>query len=322
MNSAPGRRRVPIVVGMTITFDFTVDVPTRAEEQALACAIEAGLLAGALRRSREAPASGFGEGARGRGPAPIGSGRGQVGRGRAGRVSPTDAELDALVADGERAWRRMICGNLRLVSQVVRRYARRADLDSDELFQEGVLGLIEALRRFDHTRGAAFATFALPWIRMQVMNAVVTKCGLLGVPVSRAREQRQVRATRYRLATALGREASAEELAGELGRPVAWVERALADAPPVSLQALRASGVEPEQPVAEDWRHLPQMLTVLGREEREVIVRRFGVGHPEMSYTEVADALGVSTSTVRRREKAGLGRLRDHVLRDELACVG
>lgn len=277
---------------MPVTLEFTVPVPSPGEELRLARAIEAGVLAAEL---RGAPAP----------PRPAGRAR------RRPAPPPATAdELDSLIHEGECAWRRMVAGNLRLVVMVTRPFGR-GDLDADELFQEGTLGLMEALRRFDHRRGARFATFALPWIRTRVADAAATRCGSLPIPAGRARARIRARGVESSLSARLGRAATVAEVAESVGRPESWVQAALEYRPPVSLEQLIDIGhAEPiAEPLADEL-CLHRVLRRLSAEERAVVERLYGFGQREMSYQEAADDLGVSTSTVRRREHSALDRLR------------
>lgn len=253
---------------------------THDDEKALARAIEAGVLADAALRGRV--------------PAGVDA-----------------AELGALAARGDRAWRRLAESNVRLVWLVVLPIARRSGVDGDDLFQEGYLGLLEAMRRYDHTRDARFATFALPWIRMRVSDAAANNLGSLGLPSRRARMWRRVLAVEARLHGALGRSPEDHEVAAASGEPVGVVRRLRAFTPVEYLaddqQVAQAEEPEPRIPHVD----LHRLVHGLHVEQREVVVRRFGLGgHPSMTCQEVARVLGVSESTVRRRERDALGLLR------------
>lgn len=238
--------------------------------------------------------------------------------------TPTEAsgeELCELARLGEDAYHRMITSNLRLVALVVTS-ARCAYVGSDELFQEGVLGLMEAVRRFDHRRGFRFATFALPWIRMRVAEVVATQAGRIGLPPGRAKSWRQAHARRMDLAAELGRNPTIEELAGSWGRPVAWVEQLLSWRFPAPLPESLA-----EEPAAdpEDGRidelDAGRLLRPIRGELRRVIKLRFGLGEGEaMSVSQVATELGMSESTVRRRERAAMAILRAELDLDTIAA--
>lgn len=267
--------------------DIPTDLLDADQEKSLARTIEVGVLASDLRARRATlhPADCLGAAA--------------------------DADLAVLEREGERAWRRFADANVRLVWLVVMPVARRSGLDADELFQEGFLGLLEAMQRFDHTRAVRFATFALPWIRMRVANAAATNHGSLGLPPRRARTWRRVRLVEARLVATLGRLPDDAELARETG-DTAGVVRGLRGFVPVAALPDDADMAVPDAE-EEVWpdADLSALVRLMPGPEREVIERRFGfAGHPAMTLVEVAAELGVSQSTIRRRELSGLDWLR------------
>ena len=105
----------------------------------------------------------------------------------------TDHELSLLEVSGERARQRFIRANLGLVGMISRQYAARCQLPDAELFQEGCLGLITAVQRFDHVRGYRFSTYALFWIRAFVGAAAAKLLGAMNLPTSRAEQLRSAR---------------------------------------------------------------------------------------------------------------------------------
>jgi len=106
----------------------------------------------------------------------------QTGRSPAGA---TPVELALLVDLGEQARQRFLRANLRLVAMVARQVARRSGQPEGELFQEGCLGLLAAVRRFDHRRGHRFSTYAVNWIRAYAGAAASNAFGALNLPASR-----------------------------------------------------------------------------------------------------------------------------------------
>lgn len=231
----------------------------------------------------------------------------------------TEPELREVVARGQAARDRFVRANLRLVVREARAEARRARLPEEELFQEGASGLVMAVDRFDHARGLRFATYALPWIRSLIGKAVLRRCGALHLPTSGAESRRVVRSTAARLRTELGREATVDEVAEELGRPRATVAALLFHDAPASLTGEDGGALERPCPsAAADFEAVESGLTasavdwdVLPPLEREVLVLRFGLRDGRCRpYAEVGRRLGVSTSSARRREEAALARLR------------
>jgi RNA polymerase sigma factor (sigma-70 family) len=181
---------------------------------------------------------------------------------------------------------------------------------------------VEAVRRFDHRRGFRFATFALPWIRMRVAEVVATQAGRVGLPPGRAKAWRQAHARRMDLAAELGRNPTTEELARSWGRPVAWVEDLLAWRLPSPLPDSVSSDlvVEAEETPLNEY-DLERLLRPVTGELRRVLRLRFGLGGGvAMSVSQVAAALGMSESTVRRREREAVELLRAELDLDALAA--
>lgn len=260
----------------------SADRLTLTEEAALARRIEAGVLARALRA---------GEWAMEHGPAP--------------------ADLDALERDGVRAHEVLVSSNLGLVWLVVRPIAARSGLERAELFQEGMVGLLEAIPRFDPTRGS-FATCALPWVRMRVWEAAATALGSLGLPPGRAKAWRQVRALEASLTSELGRVPDPGEVAAACGRSEGSVRALLAYEPVGHLGDVEpADRSEPPAPVGSDAVSVRRLLRRLDAFDRAILAHRFGLGgRASRTCGEVAALLGRSEATIRRRERAALALLR------------
>lgn len=229
----------------------------------------------------------------------------------------TPTELALLRQQGEQARQRFIAANLRLVGLVARSFATRGTVGAD-LFQEGCLGLIAAVQRFDHRRGLRFSTYALFWIRASVGAAAAREIGSAQVPTSRAEQLRAVRGLEAELAQQLGRPATVAELAQRLGRTSAWTSALLAHRAPQSLDALDRTALESVTLVEPDgadpglgW--VRELLERLPDGEREVIGLRLGFvdGRPR-TRAEVARRLGQPIGRVRRAEFRALDRLRDH----------
>ncbi|HEY9294527.1 MAG TPA: sigma-70 family RNA polymerase sigma factor [Microlunatus sp.] len=271
-----------------IGFPLPPALLTAADETTLAKAIEAGLLAADARRVGGPPGA-------------------------------TDAELIMLQRIGEVSSRRFVESNLRLVAMVTRREAGRSRMPENELFQEGCLGLIEAVRRFDHRRGLRFATYALHWIRAYVGAVTANHGGDLNLPSSQAERARELRGAQAQLSQYLGRDVSVAELAGAVGRDAQWVARMLAHSPVQSLDVQDVSVLEvPDEQAAEEFEsvlasELPgrELLSRLDEFERRVIELRYGFADgDEHTMSEVARRLGISRAKARRSELRALERLR------------
>jgi RNA polymerase primary sigma factor/RNA polymerase nonessential primary-like sigma factor len=259
---------------------------TAAEEIALARQIEAGVLARDILRQG------------GAGP------------------DATEPELRLIAELGERARLRFINANLRLVAMVAAQFAGRNQLPYADLFQEGCLGLIMAVQRFDHQRGVKFATYALFWIRAQIGAASARSLGASNLPTSRAEQLRSVRGVEVELAQSLGRPATVTELAAAVGRSTGWTRQIAAYEPPRSIDE-----VEPEELVHADDHVIGAVLQAdrpgrellwhLGPLERRVLELRLGFvdGSPH-SLAQIARALGITVGRTRRIELRALEHLR------------
>lgn len=256
-----------------------------AEEIALACEVEAGVLA------REARLSG------------------------SGRCGASDVELLQLEQQGDRARQRYIQSNLRLVAKAAREAARRSGLAESDLFQEGCLGLICAVERFDCRLGYRFSTYASHWIRATIGAATANLLGALNVPSSRASQARRVRGVQVELAQTYGRSVSIAEVAASVGRSEQWIGDLLAHQPAQSIDGLDVDTLGwAASPASEPPDHEQpgrELLWHLAEVDREVLALRYGFTDGKThTYAEISARLGISTSRARRLERDALETLR------------
>lgn len=229
----------------------------------------------------------------------------------------TEDELLDVEEHGERARQRFIRANFRLVAMVSRHAAARSNLDGADLFQEGCVGLIAAVERFDHRRGNTFSTYALFWIRAHVHAAAAGQLGAINLPASRAGQLRSVRGLEADLTQQLGRTATLTEVARAVGRTEAWTGGLLAHQAPQSLELLdgttldRLHGHDELEAVLSHQLQVEDLLGRLDDLSRRVLELRLGLSDAEpCSYAETGRRLEVSVTRVRRTEARALETLR------------
>ncbi len=237
-----------------------------------------------------------------------------------------EIELAKRIERGDLAAKdRMINSNLRLVVSIARRYQGQG-LALGDLIQEGMLGLIRAVEKFDWRKGFRFSTYATLWIRQAIQRGLENTSRTIRLPVHVAQRARKVGRVERELATKLGHEPSNEEIALAAELPLEEVieirkaERAIAsldkpvgedgDTSLGDLLAIETPSVDEEVQVAFQSEALQTAIAELPEPERDVIEMRFGAGDTEpQTLSQAGKRLGVSTERARQIEERALKRL-------------
>ncbi|HUF44891.1 MAG TPA: sigma-70 family RNA polymerase sigma factor [Aestuariivirgaceae bacterium] len=251
------------------------------------------------------------------------------------RTGVSIAEFRAILAELGRARRavkrareELVTSHLRLVVSIAKKYRRHTSLDLLDLIQEGNLGLMHAVEKFDHRRGVKLATYAVWWIRQSIARAIADQGRTIRIPVHMKETASKVLRERHRLYHRNGREPAIEEIADRSGISHAHVER---------VMSLVQEPVSLDLPIGEDGdatfgdlieapdavsplaaaeasalgRSMAEALGELSPREQRILCMRFGIGGTtEHTLEEVGKTFGVTRERIRQIEAKALEKLR------------
>ncbi|HIJ22660.1 MAG: sigma-70 family RNA polymerase sigma factor [Gammaproteobacteria bacterium] len=240
-----------------------------------------------------------------------------------------EKEIARAVQQGDQEARNLLIeSNLRLVVSIARRYQNQGVMLMD-MIEEGNLGLMHAVEKFDPERGYRFSTYATWWIRQSVDRAVMSQARTVRLPIHILREMRRYMRASRKLAQSDSHEPTSIEIATFLDGNEQTVDKVMGlNEPPTSIELPVSKGstqtiadlIEDESLLLQEEKllqddiyvHLSEWLDALGERERKVVVHRFGLlDEEEMTLDALGDEMGVTRERIRQIQVGALSHLHD-----------
>ena len=239
-----------------------------------------------------------------------------------------ELELGRQIAEGDtEARRKMEEANLRLVVAVAKHYAGKG-MQFMDLIQEGNIGLMRAVEKFDYTKGSKFSTYAVWWIKEAILRALDSQSREIRVPVRVAQNMNKISKTERKMEQTLGREVAAEEIAKELQLPTESAARTQSDITPpgspetpagdAAIRTLEDFIEDTQEPTPEEAvaalvqkEEVQEMLSTLTEKEQKILRLRYGLEDGNVhTLEETGQILGVTRERIRQLESRALEKLR------------